>query len=239
MGMVIFEQSGVFNPADWGLTAGCVLQVICVGGGAGGQYLTTNGAAGKTSSFGSYVAASGANNTIGAANGMGRGGNGTWSNSSGAAGGGAGGYLPGIPVYGGNGGDGLFTSSSTTSMTTKTAPSLLGGKGVLRGDKDIPELLSSLPFANLAAGKGNKGAGGGCGSGGNGYGAGGGGGKANSTVGGGNGGNSGAITFGTVILASTEGIPVTVGTGGTGGVEGIDPNNAGGNGAPGVVIVTW
>ncbi len=239
MGMVIFEKSGVFNPADWGLIVGCVLQVICVGGGAGGKCLTTSGAAGGTSSFGSHVTASGANSSLNSANGMGRGGYGSWHSDSGAAGGGAGGYIPGIPVYGGNGGDGDYIDSSATGMTTRTAPSLLGGKGNLIGDTSIVELFSSLPFANLAAGPGNKGAKGGRGSGGNGYGAGGGGGKANSTVGGGDGGNSGAIVFGAVILTSLDGIPVTVGAGGQGGVLFENENDSGGDGAPGVVIITW
>lgn len=36
MGMQIFESSGVFSPADWGLKAGDMLQIVCVGGGGGG-----------------------------------------------------------------------------------------------------------------------------------------------------------------------------------------------------------
>lgn len=37
MGMQIFEQSGTFRPADWGLKAGDIVQVIAVGGGGGGN----------------------------------------------------------------------------------------------------------------------------------------------------------------------------------------------------------
>ena len=36
MGMQVFTKSGVFNPADWGLKAGDMVQVIAVGGGGGG-----------------------------------------------------------------------------------------------------------------------------------------------------------------------------------------------------------
>ena len=37
MGMQIFEQSGTFRPADWGLQIGDMLQIIAVGGGGGGN----------------------------------------------------------------------------------------------------------------------------------------------------------------------------------------------------------
>lgn len=36
MAMIIFEQSGTFNPADYGLEVGDVLNIVCVGGGGSG-----------------------------------------------------------------------------------------------------------------------------------------------------------------------------------------------------------
>ena len=45
MGMQVFTKSGVFNPADWGLKAGDMVQVIAVGGGGGGGPTLGAGAA--------------------------------------------------------------------------------------------------------------------------------------------------------------------------------------------------
>lgn len=74
MGYVLFESSGTFNPATYGLVTGDPIQVVVVGGGGGGttssqsisygeSYTTNNIAAtaGTASSFGSYVTASGGN----------------------------------------------------------------------------------------------------------------------------------------------------------------------------------
>ena len=36
MGMQMFTSSGTFRPADWGLKAGDMVQVVVVGGGGGG-----------------------------------------------------------------------------------------------------------------------------------------------------------------------------------------------------------
>ena len=36
MGMEIFTSNGTFNPANWGLKAGDMLQIVCVGAGGGG-----------------------------------------------------------------------------------------------------------------------------------------------------------------------------------------------------------
>lgn len=35
MGMIIFEESGAFNPIDYGLNVGDTIHVVCVGGGGG------------------------------------------------------------------------------------------------------------------------------------------------------------------------------------------------------------
>ena len=36
MGFQLFETSGTFNPATWGLKAGDIISIVCVGGGGGG-----------------------------------------------------------------------------------------------------------------------------------------------------------------------------------------------------------
>ena len=153
MGMKIFESVGTsnFSPSDYGLKAGDVVDVICVGGGSSGVATTGSGispsVSGGASSFGSYV--SSANGVV-----MAKGGE-----ASGAiCGGGAGGYMPGIGGYGGNGGIG-------------SGDTLCGMAGGVNGN-------CVSPWAN-PHGVGNKGAGGGNSDsfspGGNGYGAGGGG----------------------------------------------------------------
>lgn len=207
MGMKIFESSGTFSPSSYGLSAGDVVDVICVGGGSSGVTATGTGTSasvsGGTSSFGS---------TVSSANGitMAKGG----AASGAICGGGAGGYMPGISGYGGNGG----TGSGAT---------LCGMAGGVEG-----QCIS--PWAN-PRGPGNKGAGGGTTNlyapGGNGYGAGGGGLGSGST--GYGGGDAGKIAFGSVVFESTSSITVTVGAGGV--------NAASGNisGAPGVVLVFW
>lgn len=50
-GPILFEKSGTFNPATYNLTAGDQIQVICIGGGAGGY---GNDAAGASSVGGDY-----------------------------------------------------------------------------------------------------------------------------------------------------------------------------------------
>lgn len=279
MGMVIFEESGTFNPADWGLQVGDMLQVICVGGGAGGvvvvfPYGGTNwsvaeGTAGGTSSFGSYISAEGANTDVSSPNGMSKGGKGEWSRSPGSdsdtryayPAGGAGGFLPGAPVFGGDGGNAAIYGFDAASWVPVNAhaPTGLGGKGYWGAKTEYQcESFVDLPFANLKGGaNGNKGAT--CGSeklaaAGNGYGAGGAGGSDISRGSSGgtpnkyaNGGNSGEMKIGAVKLGNTAGIAVTVGTGGAGGTityrDGYSSDTTAtttaGKGAPGVVIVTW
>lgn len=194
MGMKIFEQSGSFSPADYGLVAGDVLDIICVGGGEAGEFATGNTPktpAGE-SSFGAYLSsADGIRMAHYASDGCG-----------------AGGYMPGVPFYGGNGGDPVGLAG-----TIKTPVS---------------------PYCNTA-GDGNKGATGRYAAdapGGNGYGAGSGGGYDPTTTL--EGGDAGKIAFGSVVLAGTAAIAVTVGAGGTNGYKGNQLV-----GAPGVVIVFW
>lgn len=62
MGFTIFESSGTFKPADYGLTVGDMLHLIVVGGGGGGcgtSNLYSAGTAGGASSFGSILTAEG------------------------------------------------------------------------------------------------------------------------------------------------------------------------------------
>ena len=268
MGMVIFEESGTFNPADWGLQVGDMLQVICVGGGAGGtvnvpqssdKFRVVLGSAGGTTSFGTHLSAEGASANPSAPNGMGKGGGaGSRPDTNDEyrwllPGGGAGGFLPGAPVFGGDGGDGVYYSFSASAgvPVNSHAPSGLGGKGAWRAVTSyLYESFVDLPFANLKnAAKGNKGATATSQSGeaaaGNGYGAGGAGASDGyaqfSASTGPTGGNSGELKIGTVKLTSAAGIAVTVGLGGAGATATGWANYTAtaGKGAPGVVIVTW
>ena len=120
MGFIIFSESGTFNPIDYGLSIGDTINLMVIGGGGGGgayycnnpdypYFSLANGGTGGSSSFGSYLTAAG-----GACTGTGtpsvygyKGGSpAVLSNISGvASGGGAGGWIPGCPVWGGNGGN--------------------------------------------------------------------------------------------------------------------------------------
>lgn len=253
MGMQMFTYNDMFNPSDWGLEAGDMLQVICVGGGAGGDLVDggdlIKGSAGGQSSFGSYIVAKGGNTDNSSPSGMSRGGVGASRDGNYAyGGGGAGGYLPGIPVYGGDGGDAYYTdaSFSGTVFFNNCAPSGLGGVGSYSVPSNFMPLYYDTMFANLKHCGGNRGSGAGDGgyggAGGNGYGAGGGAGKSNSSsslnfsIEEYCGGNSGELVIGSVKLTSSSAISVIIGSGGDGGsVRGYH----GGSGAPGVIIVTW
>lgn len=179
MGMKIIEQSGNFTPSDYGLITGDVLDLILVGGGQSGSYADPDGdpADGGDSSFGSLSSASGIT--------MGYGEDLSTASDSGLACG-AGGYLPGVPFYGGNGGTPVGMAGIHEDQTPAS------------------------PYCN-PRGAGNKGASGNAASG-HGYGAGGGAGWSNTV--GGKGGNAGKIAFGSVVLSSTSPISVTVGAGG-------------------------
>lgn len=189
MGLQIFEQSGYFDPAARGLKAGDTVDVICVGGGSSGAAYKTVGTqdhwpsvAGEASTFGDISSADGIV--------MGRGGAGKdGAELRSQSGCGAGGYMPGLSMYGGSGG------------TPEIAGTGLAGTLV-----ETPS-----PWCNFA-GDGNKGAGGSLAPGGNGYGAGGGGDGGYGYAA--PGGDAGKIAFGSMILTSTAPIAVTIGAGG-------------------------
>ena len=248
MAMIIFEKSGEFNPADYGLGVGDVLNVICVGGGQGGGVANDSYDAhatpqdGGESSFGDYV--SSASGTC-----MGKGGRSVENDGRYRPGAGAGGYLPGLPVFGGHGAD---------SETDGTRP-VLGLAGCF-----VPEQATVSPYCN-PRGPGNKGGRvfsrnhtgeetekdeyyqAACG---NGYGAG-------SPGWNGSeyysrcdyplaGGNAGKMSIGSCILKTLDVIPVAVGEGGdtvatylvySGGSQ--VERQVHSRGVDGVVIVTW
>lgn len=254
MGMQIFEKNGTFNPADWGLGAGDMVQVVCVGGGCSGDIgaidnsnkdKSIQGKSGGNSSFGSYIKAFGGSQ-MDTKICMGLGGESAFDYERGddifCPGGGAGGYLIGIPFYGGNGGNGYYTKRTTTTPIpiTDHLPSGLGASGAVSLGDGFYAFSANLPYANLYTLTGNKGAGH---MGGNGYGAGGGAGGrvlGSATPQFCSGGNSGQIQFGTVKLPSEKAITVTVGKGGEpNSYSDLHINVTSGNGADGVVVVTW
>lgn len=115
MGFTIFTSSGSFNPSSYGLSAGDIIHVKCVGGGGAGGCgdSSYNGNAGSASSFGSILSAAGGNAgvsastslpaaQIGSCQGSGAGtgnlphGNGYWETYYGGCGGH--GWLPGISM---------------------------------------------------------------------------------------------------------------------------------------------
>lgn len=219
MGMQIFEASGSFDPSARGLTAGDVIDVICVGGGASGAYYYGGATSGEDGTYSASVSGDDSSiGTISSANGITMA-SGQTADSSTTSGGGGGGYMPGIPMYGGNGGTGCGMSGTSGTVTS--------------------------PYAN-PSGAGNKGATGGTGlsnsnnnpPGGNGYGAGGGGlyvprFSREENLRPTDGGNAGKIAFGSIVLQDTTALTVTVGSGGE------NSGNSGMHGAPGVVIVFW
>lgn len=218
--MILFETSGIFDPADYGLAVGDVLNVICVQGGqSGGPYASGDCADGGVSAFGSY-----ASSDTGAV--MGKGGTYKRSSTSGVSEGGcgAGGYLPGVPLFGGNGSDAAGTISvSGLAGCAKTVSAYLSPYCNPSGDGNKGATTASSEDATTASGAA-----------GNGYGAGGGG-IAMDKNWAGKGGDAGKLSFTTVVLENMDSIPVTVGTGGV-----LTSNSYGsGKGAPGVVIVTW
>lgn len=115
MGFTIFESSGTFNPADYGLSIGDLIHLIVVGGGGGGAgtaNLYTAGTAGNASSFGNILTAAGGlapsdKNSVTPSPGSFRGANGVsgkigiYKNYSGGTV-----LMPGYSVFGGGGADG-------------------------------------------------------------------------------------------------------------------------------------
>lgn len=114
MGMEIFTASGTFSPANWGLKAGDMVQLILVGGGGGGGCSVTDGQGGNAGHGAGWV-------DVGACGGSGAG--------YGAGGG-------GCNAYGGNGGtvkmlSVKLTSAANIPVTIGTAGT--GGIGVNAG----------------------------------------------------------------------------------------------------------
>lgn len=226
MPLKIYESSDVFIPSDHGLKIGDYVDLICIGGGASGDYTYLREITTGVYGYGVSDSVEGGESTFGnlfsSASGykMGIGGNLSTIDSPRTyyGGHGAGGYLPGIPIFGGNGGSGNGLSGGTSF---------------------------NAQYVN-SNGPGNKGATGKIGvydgNGGNGYGAGAG---AHSfgeigdkyiqagTVLRSKGGDSGRLAIGSAKISSMDAINVTVGRG---GVNEMDTNQ---HGAPGVVIVCW
>lgn len=227
MPLKIYESSDVFVPSDHGLKVGDYVDLICVGGGASGDYCSLVQGSGSYYSFQTSNSVEGGESSFGnlftSANGyiMGVGGVKSYTADGEIyyGGHGAGGYLPGIPNFGGNGGSGCgLAGTSTTSISQYVNRNGPGNKGAT---------------GKLTAYDGN---------GGNGYGAGAGahniGPRSGRTivpesVDKSTGGDSGRIAFGSVKITSLNAINITVGNG---GVNEMDTNQ---HGAKGVVIVCW
>lgn len=209
MGMKIFESSGTFSPSDYGLIAGDVVDVICVGGGGSGGTNATNGGASVDGSASSFGAITSANGIV-----MGKG---EVPTESWTVGCGAGGYLPGVPFYGGNGGNPIgMAGTSKEPVSPYCNPGGPGNKGATGG-----YITQGTSDTTIFA------------PGGNGYGAGGGGYRTGVSGTPYPGGDAGKIVFGSVVLSNTSAISVTVGAGG------VNAGNSSLHGASGVVIVFW
>lgn len=251
MGYVLFTQSGTFNPSDYGLNVGDVLQVTCVGGGASGTGSKINNA-GAASSFGSYVTANGGN-----------------AHKSATA--------PAAPLANQRPGElnARYINISTSSHSFYYFVGPAGAPGWMPNIGLVPAPVAELVAPNIYSGSNTPlsryigytgiqayvysdgnilcAAGpnyGGCGTisnsnyayglapGGYGYGAGGGGScRYTNAVSTSFGGNSGAVTEAVIKLSSVAAISVTVGKGGA-----SVSNTAGaesGEGAPGCVAVFW
>lgn len=258
MGFMLFTSSGSFNPATYGLNVGDLVQVIVVGGGAGGDARTTKGSAGASSSFGSYVTATG-----GAVSGGGIArvttlpyptGSGIDSGEWRIAGEGGDGWLPGVGmIQPANPEAFLAMFGVGTEKPDLTTYNLhrFSAKYNFRYAND--ETLGQSEVSARTDGR----AGNGqaylgdssaeysvvCGCGGIGWGAGGGGGlyygvsstdAKNESAGGG----AGKIVYGSVKLSSISSIPVTVGNGGA-GASYPSYTMTGGGGCRGCVAVFW
>lgn len=248
MGLEIFTSSGSFNPSTYGLKVGDLIQVLVVGGGGAGGGGRSVGPSGSASSFGSIASAAGGSggddySTSSSSHASG-GVNGGASYGYGGGGGG-GGYVPfpSIPCtpgadsltdsYGLGGAGGCYVSSGISDR--EYTKSLYGGSASRRSGMNGWVPFGGTPAKGGPSAKANDRGGGGAGGG---YGAGGGGRGwgSNSYPYGAGGGGSGYIKVASHKLTSTSSIPVTIGNGGTWGEADTLP---GGNGASGLVIVTW
>lgn len=129
MGMQMFTESGQFNPADWGLKAGDMIQGVVVGAGAGGAAGEdgSDGAdAGKGASGGSGVG-------YGAGGGGGRAGSDEWD-------------------MGGTGGDAGEVKFFTMKLTTLDPISVTIGKGGKGGTRNqAPTAGGDSSFGSVTA----------------------------------------------------------------------------------------
>ena len=226
MGFALFESSGTFNPANYGLVVGDTIQVVAVGGGKGGSGSDYNdgetlGSNGGTSSFGSFVSAPGGNAAVTVAGA-------TPPLSGGEASGCMG--SDGEHGWGGT----LWHAGSIWSpgldYDLLAYISANGAAGNIRngGKTDLAENGYAYSRRTTSAG----------GRGGLGYGAGGGGGACSHDLRGAvaaSGGKAGTIKIVTVKLTNLNTTSVTVGTGGAGGSSTAN----GGKGANGCVAVFW
>lgn len=133
MGMVIFEESGTFNPATFGLQVGDVLNIVCVGGGGGGGGGGWNsstssggawsggGGAGGDVRFGTHKLASltSISVTVGAGGSGGKGTSGTSTDESAGSAGGTSSFGTAVSATGGPGG--ALGVDSTWQMETAPA----------------------------------------------------------------------------------------------------------------------
>ncbi|WP_027399092.1 hypothetical protein [Anaerovorax odorimutans] len=235
MGMKMFVASGVFNPADYGLKVGDMLDVICVGGGQGGGHEPYYGGSGATSSFGNIVSAVG-----GSPNG------GQYINDNTSNVGGCGGFILGVNDWGG------LPTSIVAGTYAPSRPSV-GSAGA-----NSPSHARNK-YEGVSFGGGNTG----YGQGGGGYGAGGGGGSNYSGTYGGNsgkveyathklttlvaitvsvgGGGAGASDHGNGASGTITGGGIGDADAGNGGYNNVGGGDEayGGGGAGGCVIVFW
>lgn len=225
MGFALFESSGTFNPASYGLVVGDTLQVVAVGGGKGGQGVhtssTEDGANGSASSFGGYVTAAGASAQVDAdgmsfkldpsnyvaigSDGEHGWGSALWRIPA---------WIPGID---------LDVFNICTNLTADIGV-------VLRkaGATDKAMNGESMGSGNYRTAGGRGGLGYGAGGGGAAY-------LRSNDYRAGKGGKAGTVKITAVTLSSLNPIAVTVGTGGAGGND----SAKGGKGANGCVAVFW
>lgn len=269
MGFVLFTESGIFDPATYGLKAGDVLHVKVVGGGGGGGRGNSSvsagyvGTAGSASSFGSVLSAEGGlpGGALSAQ---------TFVKGSNAGGqGGSANYLGLSYYYSGTGGDGWMPNYYGTSgippflllphcIITSSSDGISFGpltsqnKSYMYANREFSYSAAAATYGGIAeanalpyghagsAYSGNSSVYKVLTAGGVGYGAGGGTCMtAYSQTANAWGGSSGVIADTNYVLPDTSEIAVTVGAGGTGYGYGVNYGFCGGGGANGCVAVWW
>lgn len=239
MGYILFTESGTFDPAEYGLYAGSVIQIAAIGGGAGG--FGTGCAAGQASSFGSILTAPGGVKPKNSSN-PGTLLEGMWPGTKGPlyavheghyrygfGSQGGPGWTPGeareylqpamrtIFAIGGDYQTGMFCWMGSAPIKQRNPTTVPYGAGCAYYRADSGGETYDYEYD---------------GAGGKGYGAGGAGIYTNI------GGASGALRFASYVLPNTDSIPVTVGNGGIGGYL-SETSYFSGGGARGCVAVFW